>query len=177
MDNIENIVPSECEYEEECEYESDEQNFNSDIELDDNKNIEVEFIPKKNMSYVLSKRNHALNDEELRYKREYRRNVNNKIKKNIGPNKNKINASYLAAYLKSPVVYHFFQSLNGGGAKAGLSLNTIQKIRVPVPNECQQNDIASIFSTIENFHTELREKKTKFLKMKKFISNVLWGAA
>jgi len=70
------------EYNSESEYESDSEQ--SDTEQSDTEQ-EIGFVSKKKMSYVLARKNADLNEAELKYKREYRRNVNKKIKESDDP--------------------------------------------------------------------------------------------
>ncbi len=75
----------------------------------------------------------------------------------IRPDQSTVDPRYLAYYLSSPIFYRYFLSLNGGGAKAGLSLKTIRKIPMKLPDLKKQRNISFILKNVDMGYVRLHE--------------------
>jgi type I restriction enzyme S subunit len=95
----------------------------------------------------------------------------------IRPDQSKVNPRYFAYYLASPNFYRFFLSLNGGGAKAGLSLKTINDIPLVFPPHDEQQKIVLVFLSIEKALLKLHENKSNLhFTRQKILSKIYNGS-
>ena len=96
----------------------------------------------------------------------------------IRPDQQKVHPRYLAYYLNSPEYYRYFLSLNGGGAKAGLSLENLKRIPIELPSIDSQKEISNILKTISDNLKSIQLKQLHLTALRsKYLSKVLFGEA
>lgn len=94
----------------------------------------------------------------------------------VRPNPQKVNPRYLAYYLDSPEYYRYFLSLNGGGAKAGLSLDTLKRIPIELPSKDLQKKISHTFEHLGGILEKIQRRQSQLSALRsKYLSEVLFG--
>ncbi len=68
----------------------------------------------------------------------------------VRPNDTKINSRFIGHYLASPVIQTYISKLNDAGAKAGLNLPTIRRLKTAKPDITEQNLIAERLDEIDH---------------------------
>jgi len=93
----------------------------------------------------------------------------------IRADSSKIDPRYFAYMLASPDYYRYFLSLNGGGAKAGLSLETIKRIPLLIPTLNRQQQIARVFKSIESEISQFHLNQLNLISNRQLVFSNVWN--
>ncbi|WP_080988697.1 restriction endonuclease subunit S [Aeromonas caviae] len=77
-----------------------------------------------------------------------------------------IDSKFVSYFLASEPVQKLFRSASDQGAKAGMNLDSVRKIKIIVPTQEEQTAIATILSDIDSELTALEQKLTKARALK-----------
>ena len=73
----------------------------------------------------------------------------------------------MAYYLNSDIGKSVITGLQAGGAQKNLNVSSINKLKIAIPSLLEQKQIAAILSTTDEKLDTLREKKSRYEKLKK----------